>query len=101
MIRNLKFRKLLFCPLNYGTKLEHPAGLEPAYKTLEESGLSPFEPRVQNGGAGEIRTHVFSIKSRLQLPLCDDPVVYPICLRIFALQFLFNPGGPSQNRTEF
>ena len=52
------------------------------------------------GGAGEIRTHVSSIKSRVQLPLCDDPVVYPICLRIFALQFPFNLGAFGQGRTD-
>ena len=45
--------------------MEHPAGLEPAYKTLEESGLSPFEPRVQNGGIGGILTRISTLKRRV------------------------------------
>ena len=28
-IRNLKFRKLLLCPLSYGTEMEAPSGIKP------------------------------------------------------------------------
>ena len=46
--------------------MEHPAGLEPAYKTLEESGLSPFEPRaLKIGASGDARSPILRIKRPL------------------------------------